>query len=82
MNNEFVISSKMQKKINMSIRAGLQRDLYPDLIVYFIRQRYSQDDEFSLNRQRDVKIAEWNDFYNYCENAKAYAKEILGIDIK
>ena len=79
MNNEFVISSKMQKKINMSIRAGLQRDLYPDLIVYFIRQRYSQDDEFSLNRQKDRKPLEWQEYDAYCEKAKAYAKEILGL---
>ena len=79
MNNEFVISPKWQKKINMSIRAGLQRDLYPDLIVYFIRQRYSQDDEFSLNRQKDRKPLEWQEFDAYCERAKAYAKEILGL---
>ena len=77
MNNEFVISPKWQKKINLAKRAGLE--LYPDLIVNFIRQRYSQDDEFALNRQRDVKEAEWNDYNNYCENAKAYAKELLGL---
>ena len=80
MNNEFVISSKMQKKINMSIRAGLQRDLYPDLIVYFIRQKYSQDDEFALNRQKDRKPLEWQEFDAYCERCKAYTKEILGIN--
>ena len=80
MNNEFVISSKMQKKINMSIRAGLQRDLYPDLIVYFIRQRYSMDDEFALDRQKDRKPIEYAEYDAYCERAKAYAKEILGIN--
>lgn len=80
MNNEFVISSKMQKKINMSIRAGLQRDLYPDLIVYFIRQRYSMDDEFALDRQKDRKPTEYAEYDAYCERAKAYAKEILGIN--
>ena len=80
MNNEFVISSKMQKKINMSIRAGLQRELYPDLIVYFIRQRYSMDDEFALDRQKDRKPTEYAEYDAYCERAKAYAKEILGIN--
>ena len=80
MNNyEFVISSKMQKKINMAIRAGLQRELYPDLIVYFIRQRYSQDDEFALNRQKERKPTEYMEYDAYCESAKAYAKEILGL---
>ena len=81
MNNEyeFYISKSMQKKINMSIRAGLQRDLYPDLIVYFIRQRYSIDDEFALDRQKDRKPTEYMEYDNYCESAKAYAKEILGL---
>ena len=79
MNNEFVISPKWQKKINMSIRAGLQNDLYPDLIVYFIRQKYSVDDEFALERQKNRKPIEYEQYDTYCENAKAYAKELLGL---
>ena len=79
MNNEFVLSPKWQKKINMSIRAGLQKDLYPDLIVYFIRQKYSVDDEFALERQKERKPIEYEQYDTYCENAKAYAKELLGI---
>ena len=79
MNNEFVISPKWQKKINLAKRAGLQRDLYPDLIVYFIRQRYTMDDEFALERQKDRKPTEYMEYDNYCESAKAYAKEILGL---
>ena len=79
MNNEFIISPKWQKKINMSIRAGLQKDLYPDLIVYFIRQKYSVDDEFALERQKERKPNEYEQYDTYCENAKAYAKELLGI---
>ena len=82
MNNEyeFYISKSMQKKINMSIRAGLQRDLYPDLIVYFIRQRYSQDDEFALDRQKERKPTEYAEYDAYCESCKSEAKRILGID--
>lgn len=79
MNNEFVISPKWQKKINMSIRAGLQKDLYPDLIVYFIRQKYSVDDEFALERQKGRKPIEYEQYDSYCERAKAYAKELLGL---
>ena len=77
MNNEFVISPKWQKKINLTKRAGLQRELYPDLIVYFIRQRYFANDEFALNRQKDTKPLEWQEYNAYCERAKAYAKELL-----
>lgn len=79
MNNEFVISPKWQKKINLAKRAGLQKDLYPDLIVYFIRQKYSVDDEFALERQKDRKPNEYEQYDTYCENAKAYAKELLGL---
>ena len=79
MNNEFVISPKWQKKINLAKRAGLQKDLYTDLIVYFIRQRYSVDDEFALERQKDRKPNEYEQYDTYCENAKAYAKELLEV---
>ena len=79
MNNEFVLSPKWQKKINLAKRAGLQNDLYTDLIVYFIRQKYSIDDEFALERQKGRKPIEYEQYDNYCERAKAYAKELLGL---
>jgi hypothetical protein len=80
MNNEFVISPKWQKKINMAIRAGLQRDLYPQLVETLIELRYNVKQEIAINRQRDTKIAEWNDYNSYCEACKVEAKRLLGLE--
>ena len=30
--------------------------------------------------QRDTKIAEWNDYNNYCEACKQEAKRLLGLE--
>lgn len=79
MNNEFVISSKMQKKINLAKRAGLQRDLYPDLVEYLINEKYNVKQELAIHRQKDTKPLEWQEYNAYCERAKTYAKEILGL---
>ena len=80
MNDEFVISKEMQYEIEDSIHAHLENELYPKLIVYFIRQKYSINDELSLNRQRDKKLVEYEEYNNYCESAKTYAKELLRIE--
>lgn len=80
MNNEFVISPKWQKKINMSIRAGLQRDLYPDLVEYLIDEKYNVKQELAIHRQKDTKPLEWQEYDAYCEECKRVAKEVLGID--
>lgn len=67
------------KKIQLAIKFGKQEELYPELVEELIRERYSITQEISLNRQRDVKVEEFNEYYNYCENCKARAKQILGI---
>lgn len=80
MNNEFVLNHKYRKLINMSKKAGTEKDLYPELIVYFIRQIYSSDDEFALHRQKDTKPLEWQAYNSYCERAKVEAKILLGLN--
>lgn len=80
MNNEFYVSRSMQKKINMSIRAGLQNDMYPDLVEYLINEKYNVKQELAIHRQKDVKPLEWEEYNTYCENAKTYAKELLGLN--
>ena len=78
-NDEFIISKEMQYEIEDSIHAHLESKLYPKLIVYFIRQKYSINDELALTRQKDYKPDEWNAYDNYCERCKSYAKELLNI---
>ena len=48
---------------------------YEDLVIDKIRKRYSLDQEFAILRQRDTKVEEFNEYFNYCEQCKAQAKE-------
>ena len=47
--------------------------------IDYDRQKYSVDDEFALERQKGRKPIEYEQYDTYCENAKAYAKELLDI---
>lgn len=48
---------------------------YAEDVSAIIRLRYSLDAEIALNRQRESKQAEWQEYYDFCEMAKAVAKE-------
>lgn len=48
---------------------------YAEDVSAIIRLRYSLDAEIALNRQRDTKQAEWQDYYDFCEEAKRVAKD-------
>lgn len=49
---------------------------YEDLVVLFIRERYSIDEELAIQRQRETKISEFNEYNSYCEECKSKAKEM------
>jgi len=51
---------------------------YEQLVVQLIRERYSLDEELAIQRQRDTKITEFQEYFNYCEECKIRAKEIIG----
>lgn len=50
---------------------------YEEIVSTLIRERYSIDDELALHRQRDSKAEEFEQYYAFCEECKAKAKEIL-----
>lgn len=52
---------------------------YEQCVTQFIRERYSLDEELALNRQRDVKTVEFQEYFDYCEECKIRAKEITGV---
>lgn len=52
---------------------------YEDQVVALIRERYDQNAENALNRQRDRKSEEFKDFDDYCEECKAKVKQKLGM---
>ena len=47
---------------------------YEEKVVSLIREKYSVDDELAIQRQRDTKPEEFQEYYNYCEECKEIAK--------
>ena len=52
---------------------------YSRLIDGFIRERYSINDEFAIQRQRDTKKEEFQRYFDFCEECKARARKELGL---
>ena len=50
---------------------------YEQLVTQFIREKYSLDEELALNRQRYIKTVEFQEYFDYCEDCKRRAKEII-----
>lgn len=49
---------------------------YSEKVISLIREKYSLDEELALERQRDSKPQEFNEYYAYCEACKQKAKQI------
>lgn len=52
---------------------------YRQRVVNLVREKYSVDDELSIQRQRDSKIDEFNAYNSFVEECKQQAREELGI---
>lgn len=50
---------------------------YEDKVDSLIRSRYSLSEELGILRQKDVKKAEYDAYFAYCEQCKAEAREWL-----
>ena len=48
---------------------------YSEKVVAAIREKYSLDEELAIQRQRDTKPEEFQEYFNYCEECKAKYKE-------
>lgn len=53
---------------------------YDEAVDAEIRKRYSVSQEFAILRQREEKTNEYNEYYTYCENCKAYVKKQKGVE--
>lgn len=51
---------------------------YEELVVQLIREKYTLDDELAIQRQKETKPDEWSEYFAYCEECKAKAKEKVG----
>ena len=63
------------KKQNFE-RSKFNQMSYEDLVVLFIREQYSIDEELAIQRQRETKVSEFNEYNSYCEKCKSKAKEL------
>ena len=50
---------------------------YEELVVLYIRERYSIDEELAIQRQKETKPDEWEAYFAYCEECKKKAKQVL-----
>ena len=71
---------KLQKKVDMTKGTQYAPRVYGELVEHFIEQRYNIKQEIAINRQRDEKTTQWQEYNEYCEECKRVAKEVLGID--
>ncbi len=49
---------------------------YSTLVDMFIRSKYSVSDELAIQRQRETKPEEYQEYYAFCEECKAKAKAL------
>jgi head-tail adaptor len=47
---------------------------YDEAVNTEIRKKYSESQEFAILRQANAKPEEYEIYYNYCEECKAYVK--------
>lgn len=49
---------------------------YEERVEQLIRERYSLSAELAIQRQRETKADEFNEYYAYCEECKIKAKNL------
>lgn len=69
-----------EKEIQLAIKNGVAAQVYPTLVQELINKKYSIYDELALQRQRNAKKAEFNEYNSYCEECKAQAKKMLQLE--
>lgn len=50
---------------------------YDQLVSELIRAKYTVDQEIAINRQRDTKPEEFQEYFDFCENCKQKAHESI-----
>ena len=59
------------------INSILQEIPYEQKIVDLIREKYTIDEEFAIQLQKETKPNEFEIYFNYCEECKLKAKGIV-----
>lgn len=64
----------MQAEAEQAERNYWQSIGYDEAVNVKIRERYTDSQEFAILRQRDEKPEEYQAYYAYCEECKAWVK--------
>jgi len=52
---------------------------YATIVATMIAERYSVSDELALHRQREEKVEEFQEYFDYCEECKAISRDALNL---
>lgn len=66
-----------KKRIRLAILNGQENEIYQQLVNELISERYSIQQELSVQRQKDKKPNEFKEYDDYAESCKEHAKYIL-----
>lgn len=73
---EDIALDNMKKGVEAKMQTSLGiDDEYGKRVEALIRERYSMSQEIAINRQRDTKPTEWQEYYDFCEECKRKARE-------
>jgi hypothetical protein len=65
--------------IREAVKVSIEEQ-YKNRIVELIREKYSVDDELSIQRQRYTKTEEFEEYNSFVESCKQQAREELGYE--
>lgn len=59
------------------IQARKPKPDYATLVSEMIAEKYSLNQELALHRQRETKVQEFQEYFDYCEECKQIARGII-----
>lgn len=59
----------------VALEAEPYKPTYEERVEELIRERFSINQELAIQRQRDTKPSEFDEYFAYCEECKRIAKE-------
>lgn len=73
---EQLISDGWNEYVPVSVEP--YKPTYEERVEQLIRERYSVNQELAIQRQRETKPDEFEEYFAYCEECKRWAKEYTG----
>lgn len=81
-NNSWVFDENKYQELLIEENVRKSKELtmqYEDMIVNEIRKKYSVNQELAILRQRDTKLDEYQEYFDYAEQCKLKAKQFFNM---